>query len=280
MATRNLPAIAIHSIPSHSPLTAKMVLPLTRENLERLSHDRPTRPGHATSRRPKHRSHARSRRSLGGRSRGRSRPRGLLQRGIDTITILVRGPRPRARSEVRVPTVRREPRYVEELVDNATDLSSLMRFTGGDVPGWGGGRGGAQAGSGVPAPPAAAGGRGRHGEIPRGDRTVRASGRADAPTGGRIARSPARARPRVARECNVCTDQLESHGSKHKRLPTWECRHQRETCAECLRAMIKHAVEDPAADGTPRISCPTPGCGCVLQYEDVEFFAEARDFRR
>lgn len=85
---------------------------------------------------------------------------------------------------------------------------------------------------------------------------------------------PHQRRPRLKKECVVCTDSR-SLSRFPSYSPTAQCTHSADVCRRCLRTWISTTFTSKIWD---EISCPT--CSERLDYEDVREFAPSHIFRK
>ena len=77
-------------------------------------------------------------------------------------------------------------------------------------------------------------------------------------------------------ECLVCYGSFDL-AKTLMRQPTSSCVHEVDTCKPCLSASISSQLD---AKLWTRISCPSLACEEILQYSDIEEFAEPQIFAR
>ncbi|PVG00724.1 hypothetical protein CPB86DRAFT_728715, partial [Serendipita vermifera] len=76
------------------------------------------------------------------------------------------------------------------------------------------------------------------------------------------------------RECVICTDtDVEFTTSP----PTERCKHEPETCVDCIREHIRVAV---VSENTTEVKCPSIGCSEVLEYDEVQRWADDETFAK
>lgn len=61
------------------------------------------------------------------------------------------------------------------------------------------------------------------------------------------------------------------------RQPTSSCRHEAKVCKPCLSASISSQLDTKV---WTRIGCPISGCDELLEYGDIQAFADPRMFAR
>lgn len=79
----------------------------------------------------------------------------------------------------------------------------------------------------------------------------------------------------LARICVVCGDE---NATSTFKPPTDRCIHEPETCAACLRQMLKVAILNERKSSG--FQCPSIECRQALQYEDVQKWADVATFER
>ena len=77
-------------------------------------------------------------------------------------------------------------------------------------------------------------------------------------------------------ECLICYELFEP--ARHlMRQPTASCVHEVNICKPCLSVSISSQLDSKM---WTRISCPAPMCGEILQYDDIQEFADPQIFAR
>ena len=88
--------------------------------------------------------------------------------------------------------------------------------------------------------------------------------------------SAPKASPAVNPECTICYTSF-NLAKTHMRQPTSSCRHEANVCKPCLSASISTQLDTKV---WTRVGCPAPDCEELLEYHDIQAFAEPQIFAR